>query len=64
MVERVRQALFKRGVKSIRSIGRSFRNFDSLDGNKKVEKEEFKVGLRENGVQDLSNRELDVKFIY
>ena len=50
----------KRGVNSIRSIGRNFRLFDSLDGNRKIDKDEFKVGLKENGVKDLTNHEFDV----
>ena len=40
-----------------------FRQLDSYDGNKKVDKEEFAVGLRECGVQ-LSNQELGVLFEY
>ena len=36
-----------RGAKTIRGLGRVFRNFDSFDGNKKIDAGEFFSGLRE-----------------
>jgi hypothetical protein len=56
VLERVRVALKARGATTIRSLGRTFRCLDSYDGNKKVDLDEFKVGLGENGV-DLTTEE-------
>jgi Ca2+-binding EF-hand superfamily protein len=42
-------------------LGRTFRALDSFDGNKKVDREEFAVGLRENGC-DLNPNELSMLF--
>ena len=36
-----------RGAKTIRGLGRTFRNFDSFDGNHKIDAEEFYSGLCE-----------------
>ena len=57
----VKEALQKRGAKTIRSLGRTFRALDSFDGNKKIDKEEFLVGLRENGV-DFTRPESEILF--
>lgn len=51
VLDKLRSQLQKRGAKTIRGLGRSFRCFDSLDGNRKVDQGEFIVGLQENGVQ-------------
>ena len=51
ILDRVRNALKRRGSKTIAGLGRTFRALDSYDGNKKVDSEEFRVGLRENGVE-------------
>ena len=70
ILEHVRDSLKKRGkllfcinnlcifigTKTIAGLGRTFRALDSYDGNKKVDSEEFKVGLRENGA-DLTDKE-------
>ena len=37
-------------TKFIYNLGRTFRALNSYDGNRKVDREEFLVGLRENGV--------------
>lgn len=52
-----------RGVKTIRSLGRAFRSIDSYDGNRKVDKEEFYVGLREFGV-NITKKEAEVLLEY
>ena len=51
ILEEVRESLKKRGTKTIAGLGRTFRALDSYDGNKKVDCEEFKVGLKENGAK-------------
>ena len=51
----------KRGAKTIRSLGRTFRALDSFDGNKKIDREEFLTGLRENGVE-LTKPEAEILF--
>lgn len=50
MLQKVKDALNARGAKTIRSLGKVFRALDSYDGNKKVDGEEFYVGLQEIGV--------------
>lgn len=59
VLQRVRDALQARGAKTIRGLGKTFRSMDSYDGNKRIDKDEFFIGLRENGVQ-LSKQEADV----
>ena len=58
-MQKVRDALNARGSKTIRSLGRTFRELDSYNGDSKVDRDEFMVGLRENGV-NLSKNEFDV----
>ena len=60
VLQRVRDALEARGSKTIRSLGRTFRELDSYNGDSKVDRDEFIVGLRENGV-NLSKNEFEVK---
>ena len=43
----MRAQLKARGAKTIRGLGRVFRNFDSFDGNKKIDSQEFLSGLAE-----------------
>jgi len=50
LLQKVRDALNARGPNTIRSLGRVFRQLDSYDGNKKVDRDEFLIGLKENGV--------------
>jgi len=50
-LQKVRDALNARGAHTIRSLGRVFRQMDSYDGNKRVDRDEFLIGLKENGVQ-------------
>ena len=47
----MRAQINARGAKTIRGLGRVFRNFDSFDGNKKIDAQEFFSGLREIQVQ-------------
>jgi hypothetical protein len=62
VLNRLREALNKRGAKTIRGLGRSFKCFDSYDGNRKVDANEFFVGLQENGVQ-ITKAEADVSVV-
>lgn len=55
----MKDALNARGSKTIRGLGRTFRLLDSYNGDSKVDRDEFIVGLRENGVS-LSKSEFDV----
>ena len=50
-------------MNSIRGLGRAFRNIDSYNGDRKIDKEEFYVGLREYGV-NISKKEADVLLNY
>ena len=47
ILNKVKQQLQSRGAKTIRGLGRTFRNFDSFDGNHKIDAQEFFSGLRE-----------------
>ena len=51
VLDKVREQIKARGAKTIRGLGRTFRNFDSFDGNHKIDKEEFYSGLCEIQVQ-------------
>ncbi len=42
--------MLSRGANSIAGLGRVFKAMDSFDGNKKVDKNEFVVGLKEYGL--------------
>ena len=58
----MKKGLEARGSKTIRSLGRTFRLLDSYDRNRKVDKDEFFVGLQENGVK-LDRGEASVRII-
>lgn len=60
VLNRLREALVKRGSTTIRGLGRTFKALDSYDGNRKVDAGEFFVGLQENGVK-LTKAEADVR---
>merc|ERR1719216_595144 len=47
ILESVRAQIKARGAKTIRGLGRTFRNFDSFDGNHKIDAAEFYSGLCE-----------------
>ena len=55
----MRQQLNARGAKTIRGLGRTFRHFDSLDGNRKCDANEFFTGLQDIGV-NVTKGECDV----
>ena len=50
VINKAKDIINKRGVESIRSTGRVFRQFDSYDGKDKVNKDDFLFGLRESGI--------------
>ena len=62
VLNRVKDQLNARGTNTIRGLGRAFRTIDSYDGNRKVDSQEFYVGMTEFGVR-LSKAESDVSFI-
>lgn len=49
----------RRGSTTIRSLGRAFKSIDSYNGDRKIDKEEFYVGLREYGA-NISKREAEI----
>jgi Ca2+-binding EF-hand superfamily protein len=59
VINKAKDIINKRGVESIRSTGRVFRQFDSYDGKDKVNKDDFLFGLRESGI-NLPKEEQDV----
>jgi Ca2+-binding EF-hand superfamily protein len=63
VLNRVRDQLNSRGANTIRSLGRVFRQLDSFDGNRKVDRQEFMIGLREVGVT-LSPQDANTLFGY
>ena len=50
VLEKMRSQIAARGATSIRSLGRTFREMDSFDGNRKVTASEFLTALGEIGV--------------
>eukprot|EP00357_Protocruzia_adherens_P024843 CAMPEP_0115038384 /NCGR_PEP_ID=MMETSP0216-20121206/43378_1 /TAXON_ID=223996 /ORGANISM="Protocruzia adherens, Strain Boccale" /LENGTH=193 /DNA_ID=CAMNT_0002418777 /DNA_START=23 /DNA_END=604 /DNA_ORIENTATION=- len=63
VLDKVKAQLSQRGAKGIRGLGRTFRQMDSFDGNKKVDSQEFSTGLREAGCE-LNNEEISILFGY
>ena len=61
VLQKVKEQLAARGSTTIRSLGRTFRLMDSLDGNRKLDKEEFYQGLLEQQVK-LTREESAVHF--
>eukprot|EP00330_Aristerostoma_sp_ATCC50986_P011951 CAMPEP_0114576602 /NCGR_PEP_ID=MMETSP0125-20121206/1338_1 /TAXON_ID=485358 ORGANISM="Aristerostoma sp., Strain ATCC 50986" /NCGR_SAMPLE_ID=MMETSP0125 /ASSEMBLY_ACC=CAM_ASM_000245 /LENGTH=121 /DNA_ID=CAMNT_0001765229 /DNA_START=47 /DNA_END=413 /DNA_ORIENTATION=+ len=61
VLQKVRSSLQSRGVASIASLGRAFRQMDSYDGNKKLSKDEFYNGLKDYGV-DITKQEANALF--
>ena len=59
VVNKAKDIINKRGVESIRSSGRVFRQFTSYDGKDKVNVDDFIFGLRECGI-NLQKQDLDV----
>jgi Ca2+-binding EF-hand superfamily protein len=47
----VRAQLAAKGTKTIRGLGRAFRTLDSMDGNRKIDKEEFYWGIKDQGIE-------------
>ena len=63
VLNRLREQLLARGSTTIRGLGRTFRQLDSYDGNRKVDAGEFFVGMQENGVK-ITKQEADVRFYF
>merc|ERR1712098_441570 len=47
VLNKTKEALWKRGPNTIRSLGRVFRQLDSFDGNHQVDRQEFMTGLKD-----------------
>ena len=60
VLDKMRSQINARGAKTIRGLGRVFRNFDSFDGNKKIDSQEFFSGLREIQI-NVTQAEADVR---
>lgn len=59
----VKESLNARGASTIRSLGRAFRSIDSYNGDRKIDKEEFYIGLKEFGA-NISKKEAEVLLDY
>ena len=59
VLNRLRDQLNARGAATIRGLGRAFRIMDNVDGNRKIDSQEFFVGLQEFGVR-FTKAEADV----
>ena len=59
VINKAKDIINKRGVESIRSTGRIFRQFSSYDGKDKVNKDDFLFGMRESGI-NLPKEDQDV----
>ena len=57
-LEKLREALLSRGTRTVAGLGRCFKQLDSYDGNRKLDRGEFKVGLEELGC-DLTGDEIE-----
>jgi len=51
VLNKVKDSLFRRGPTGIRGMSRVFKHFDSYDGNRRIDRQEFYVGLKEIGVE-------------
>ena len=49
VLDKVRASLNARGRKTIRSLGRAFKIYESMDGCRKIDKQEFYWGLKDTG---------------
>ena len=58
VLDKMRAQLQARGAKTIRGLGRTFKHFDSQDGNRKCDANEFLTGLQDIGV-NVSKAECD-----
>ena len=60
----MRAQIKARGAKTIRGLGRTFRNFDSFDGNHKIDKEEFYSGLCEIQISVTKAEAMDLMSLF
>ena len=58
VVYKIQVALNSKGYSTMRGLGKFFRSLDSFDQDKRLDKEEFAIGLREIGVS-LTRGEVD-----
>jgi len=62
VLQDLKNQLNSRGAKTIRGLGRVFRNMDSFDGNKKLDRSEFFSGLCEVQCK-VTQEDADVRFL-
>ena len=58
-MSKIKDTIYSKGYSTLRSLGVCFKRFDSVDGNRKLTKEEFNDGLKSFGLT-LNKVELDV----
>lgn len=59
VLKELKAALNSRGATTTYALGRAFKNMDSYDGNKKVDKNEFFTAMKEYGL-NLTSKQADV----
>ena len=59
-MNKLKDAIAKRGTNTVRGLALCFRCLDSQDGSRKIDREEFRVGLSELGIS-LTKPETDVR---
>jgi len=50
-LQKLKDTLHARGNNSIRSLSKIFKPFDSYDGNRKINRDEFYLGLQDLGLK-------------
>ena len=63
VLAKIKDAIYAKGFSTIRSLAICFKHFDSVDGNRKLSKEEFYDGLKSFDIT-LTKAELDVCYLY
>ncbi len=61
-MNKVKDQIVKRGSK-LPILGKTFRSFQTYDGDKKISKDDFLFSFKELGI-DLSEEELIVRYFY
>ena len=61
VIAKIQHQCATRGARSIRGLSRVFKQLDSYDGNKKVDRDEFFTGMNEFGCE-LTREEADMIF--
>jgi hypothetical protein len=62
VMTKIKDAVYSKGYNTIRSLAICFKHFDSDDGNRKLNKDEFNDGIKSFGVT-LTKAELEVYIV-